>query len=230
VFEESVVERDEDGAPRDVTRAHAQWRAVVHQKIGSTSRTVSEMHVLEQEKFGEILRALERVERICRGIQGAPARRLVDADETQGTRRLDLTNVRRGNPNQGQDTRPATLFRNPRNLVVLWDEYVNGVGGSKPAKDFNDLERGRCSSLYSQRNVYWQCMTRLLAHGLTLESGIARISEIYPGSVTQKIIALRRDENNGGHNRLFPFPVQATRRRRGRNSAPRARNVRRRTR
>ena len=55
---------------------------------------------------------------------------------------LDPTRTRRGlktckgNPDQGQDTRPATLTRNPKLLGIMWDEYQNGVGGQKATREF----------------------------------------------------------------------------------------------
>ena len=43
----------------------------------------------------------------------------------------------------------ATLSKCPWDLWILWQEYEHGLDGCKPAKDFNDAERGQVSSTYS---------------------------------------------------------------------------------
>jgi hypothetical protein len=229
-LDEMHQQRDEDGTiigPIDVTREHQQWRSHVYHRVHNTAVQLAQVQAHQIEHMAKLHQRMVRLEGICRSIQLAPARRVGAAQHTVRAPTgftLDLRDVQDGDPNQGQDMRPATLYSNPKMLSVLWDEYVNGIGGRKPAKDFTDDQRGRVSAKYSQRKVFWDCMTRLLAHGLTKESAFQRLESIYPGSLTNKLTALRRDENRGGHNRLFPFE-RARPRRRGRNSAP---NIRRR--
>ena len=43
----------------------------------------------------------------------------------------------------------SSLCKNPKKLNVLWDEWEFGVGGRKPAKSFNSIERGASKSVYS---------------------------------------------------------------------------------
>jgi hypothetical protein len=221
------VRRNPDGTiagPIDVTREHEQWRSHVYHRVHNTAVQLAQVQAHQIEHMAKLHQRMVRLEGICRAIQTAPARRIGHAGTRNTIRapngvRIDLSDVPAGDADQGQDRRPATLYSNPRVLSVLWDEYVNGVGGRKPAKDFTDEERGRVSSKYSQRKVFWDCMARLIANGLSRESAFSRIENTYPGSLTKKLAALRRDEIRGGHNRLFPF-VRARPRRRGRNSAP----------
>jgi hypothetical protein len=42
----------------------------------------------------------------------------------------------------GDGNLPATLAPTPRTLAELWEEYQFGIGGRKPAKDFEAHERG----------------------------------------------------------------------------------------
>ena len=125
--------------------------------------------------------------------------------------------IRVGTADQGQDTRQATLCSNPKLLSVLWDEYVNGVGGRLPARLFSAAQRGRCKTIYSNRNKFWQLMERLIDHGYTASTALDKIERVYPGTLTQKLVRIHRDKNNGGHNQLCPGPPPLNRRR-GRHS------------
>ena len=62
---------------------------------------------------------------------------------------------------------PAVLGRCPKTLFVLWDEYINGIGGSKPAKEFTRRERGLKQNKfkYCNRLIVWKCMERLIIRG-----------------------------------------------------------------
>lgn len=87
--------------------------------------------------------------------------------------------VWKGNPDQGQDTRPATLMRNPKRLKFLRDEYQNGIGGRKPAREFTRAERGRCKAVYSQRKPFWECMERQLDRGGTKVTALRQVLQVY---------------------------------------------------
>ena len=48
---------------------------------------------------------------------------------------------------------PPSLMPNPKSLFDLWDEYLNGVGGRKPARLFSQTERGRVKYKYTRRRL-----------------------------------------------------------------------------
>jgi hypothetical protein len=202
-----------DNAPIDITREHQQWRAAVYHRLGATSATIHDVRTHELQKFAEVERRLKRIERLVQLISVAPARILPGAP---GRGRPALPqNIRVGNPDQGQDRRPAKLSQNPRTFAALWDEYVNGINGNKPARDITGPERtGRTRFVYYKRRAFWECMCRLLSNGLTQESAINRIRSVYEryGSLTKQLAAITKDENAGGHNRLFPGPARTRRR------------------
>ena len=95
-------------------------------------------------------------------------------------------------------------------LEFLWDEYQNGIGGRKPAREFTRAERGRCKAVYSQRKPFWVCMERQMNRGDTVLTALNRINSIYSvfGSVPKMLIAIRRDEKRGGHTLLNPVSVE----------------------
>jgi hypothetical protein len=162
---------------------------------------VSESHTLELEKFTEIIRRLKRMERLVQGVAMAPARRIGgNATTNRGTP------IRVGTAAQGLDLRPATLCKNPRTLSILWDEYINGVGGRLPAQQFTRIQRGAkfVKSNYCNRKPFWTCMERLIDKGYQQEAALARIGRVYDGCVTKILKAMRKDERNGGHPQCAP--------------------------
>jgi hypothetical protein len=94
---------------------------------------------------------------------------------------------------------PATLMPNPRSLYDLWNEYLNGVGGRKPARLFSETERGRCKSKYCRRKVVWDVVRNLVTLGHTSQRAIDIIYDVYgpQTSVTDIINRLRKDKKNG---------------------------------
>jgi len=156
-----------------------------------------------------LIRKLRGLEERIRVLTYAPAgcrhcRRHVFTVETRRG-----SEVLTGTPAQGQDARPATLSPRPKLLSVLWDEWVNGIGGRLPAKDFSPRQRGKCKVSFSHRKIFWDCMQRLIDNGCTSETALQRISRIYRGTITQILAAMQRDERRGGHNELCPFHVNA---------------------
>lgn len=93
----------------------------------------------------------------------------------------------------------ATLMPTPRSLHDLWSEYLNGVGGRKPARLFSYTERGRSKHRYSRRKVVWDIVAGLVRQGHTAELAIDKIYGVYGGqtSVTKIINGLKRDKMNG---------------------------------
>ena len=89
---------------------------------------------------------------------------------------------------------------------MLWDKYVNGIGGNKPAREFTQEERGLKQNKfkYCNRRIIWKCMERLIVRGNnTVATAVRKISEVYGTTcVTTLIQMMRLDERNGGHARL----------------------------
>ena len=190
---------------RGATRESTLYRAAVLGRLGTTMNVMNEVQQHQVHELADIKNKLERMQSQLRTLAYAPARRAGGAVEAQPrTRRGE--EIRVGASNQGQDTRPATLCNNPKLLSVLWDEYLNGVGGRLPARLFSAAQRGRCKAIYSNRNKFWQLMERLINHGYTASTALDKIERVYPGTLTQKLVRIRRDENNGGHNQLCPGP------------------------
>ncbi|KAI2497397.1 hypothetical protein MHU86_17108 [Fragilaria crotonensis] len=96
-------------------------------------------------------------------------------------------------------TSPATLMPNPRSLYDLWNEYLHGVGGRKPARLFSETERGQVKYKYSRRKVIWDVIRNLVSLGHSLQRAIDMIYNVYgpQTSVTEIINRLRKDKNNG---------------------------------
>jgi hypothetical protein len=185
----------------------------VYARLGTTSKTVSESHTLEMESFTELKRTLRRVERLLKDITRSPARPIFGGGVNRN--RTDRgTVVRVGAGAQGQDIRPATLCRNPKTLSILWEEFLNGIGGRLPAQQFTREQRGVLSvrANYCNRKGFWDCMQRLVDKGYTEQAALARISRVYAGSITQKLKAIRKDERNGGHPQCEPILTRRRRR------------------
>ena len=94
---------------------------------------------------------------------------------------------------------------NPKTIGEIWEEYQNGIGGRKPARDFTRRERNRKvnKSKYHRRNAIWKCMERLLDRGYNSNTAIRKIYQVYGfRTISQIITAMIRDERVGGHHNL----------------------------
>jgi len=99
----------------------------------------------------------------------------------------------------------AELSPNPKNLYTLWDEYINGIGGRKPASEFTREERGKVKHKYCRRKIVWDRIVLLINAGLTSQVACDRIYDVYgqSKSVTIIINALKKDiRNNSLHESL----------------------------
>ena len=134
-------------------------------------------------------------------IQGAVARQ----DPQQATRRRQATDPDRQVPQEQEGTRPATLAKQPRTLAELWEEYQFGIGGRKPAKDWNSTERGNrmhgIKQKYYRRKMVWWTIEELIRSGNTRDQAINKIRGAYGWrcSVTQIINFIIANHQNGGH-------------------------------
>ena len=129
---------------------------------------------------------------------------------TSGTGTSQVLTTRRGielrNGGNSSTRRPATLCQRPKFLSVLWDEWLKGVDGRLPAKEFVPSQRGDKSvkHLFCLRKPFWMCMERPINNGYTAPEALDLINDLYPGTVTEKLKALKKHEKLGGHHRLCP--------------------------
>jgi hypothetical protein len=98
----------------------------------------------------------------------------------------------------------ATLSPKPRSLRELWLEYKVGIDGRKPAEQFTKREKNASQKLkqkYYWRNVFWQCMERLIRGGDTVDTAIMKILLCYgqQQSVSAIINKMIADKKIGGH-------------------------------
>jgi hypothetical protein len=95
----------------------------------------------------------------------------------------------------------AKLVSNPRHLLTVWHEYIHGVQGNKPAKNFTQQERGRHKSKYCRRLAFWEVMTKLVNSGYSETTAIDHIRRCYGESlsVTKILQALATDRRKGSY-------------------------------
>lgn len=94
----------------------------------------------------------------------------------------------------------ARLGNRPKTLNDLWKEYVFGASVEyKPAKDFTRSEKGKCSSTYCRRNVFWEKVSEMIRMGYSAENAIDKIYDVYGGNmtVTQILNAMMNDRGKG---------------------------------
>ena len=93
----------------------------------------------------------------------------------------------------------ATLSPSPRNLHVLWEEWVTGVGGRKAARLFTAQERGRNKHKFHRRKVVWDQISTMINAGYSSPAAIEAIYSAYGhgSTVTTIINRLKEDKRNG---------------------------------
>ena len=112
-------------------------------------------------------------------------------------------NSRKAAPN-ADDGKPATLIKQPRTLAELWDEYQLGIGGRKPAKDWQPFERRNAKDgirrKYYRRKFIWATMEKLMERGDTRDAAIRKIKRAYGFrcSIAEIIDSVIRDHKDGG--------------------------------
>ena len=205
-----VVQEEEGGgdngvlSPTQIRREPTQWRAAVYARLGTCAQTVSEIQQLNLQKFAEMERRLRRMESLVRTMS-TPARPIATVTTQAGTP-IRVGRLAFSGDQQQQETRPAILSRNPWTLSVLWDEWMNGIGGNLPARSFEPVQRGQrgVKANYSFRKPFWKCMERLINSGSNVATALQRIDDVYSryGSVTKQLKQIGRDEKNGGHEAL----------------------------
>ena len=84
----------------------------------------------------------------------------------------------------------------------MWTEYIWGIKGRCPAKDFNAKQKGKVKSQYYQRNLVWKTISHLTNKSHTVAAACDKIRLVYgvKTSVTGVIAAMQKDNKKyGGH-------------------------------
>lgn len=201
---DEIPEGDTDIDLGRISARSSDWRIGMYAKVRTIAERVTEIQHHDVAKLAAIEKRLKTIESIVRAVAVAPARVITGSGSSAVTRRGVA--IRQGSAESSRTyVGPASLVRCPRSLEILWDEYQNGVGGNKPARDFTARERGRVKVTYFKRKNFWKCMERLLEGGCTVNVAIRRIHRVYGyGSITSILAGLARDEGGvrTGHARL----------------------------
>ena len=96
--------------------------------------------------------------------------------------------------------KPATLtpLRNIKTLFRLWNEYIVGINGNKPAKSFNQTERGLVRFKYCRRKKFWSTVEKLMRNGITSHEAITRLEIVYAcnnATMYQTLMRIGKDKN-----------------------------------
>ena len=94
-------------------------------------------------------------------------------------------------PLLNQVIQPARLSPAPRSIKQLWQEYMVGLNGNKPAHLFTPNERNSSRDVkqkYYRRNKVWELMDRLIRSGLSADAAIARIHGAYGSNITMTVL------------------------------------------
>ncbi|KAI2498774.1 hypothetical protein MHU86_15730 [Fragilaria crotonensis] len=159
---------------------HARGEALIG-RLDRLSEYVSQMDQRHTQQMNTLRRSVHRV-----ALQPVQRPRV---DEDGG---FDGGQQDAGEANAREN---ATLIKNPRSLHLLWQEYEFGIGGRKPAKNFNAIERGRVKYAYYRRKIAWEMIAGLVRGGHTAQVAIDMIYEIYGAStgVTTILRTMRHD-------------------------------------
>ena len=135
--------------PQALMRDPVGWRAAVFGRLGTAviKTTFIGQHQLEETAFlRRQLSHLHCEEKALTFIRTAPI------DSTVTTQRG--TAIRKSAAVPGK---PAALSPRPKSLSQLWDEWMKGIDGQLPAKDFTSTQRGedKIKHVFSLHKPFW---------------------------------------------------------------------------
>ena len=147
VYIDAITTQDNQGTPQDDNQGTQD------DNQGSEDRIAGS---LTDRPIRDQLRALQsQLQGIKSQIAEIDKRQVTDA--LASTRQLQTlnANIKRiglspARPIRNTTSNPisAGLSAHPRTLYELWDEYTNGIGGRKPAREFTSQERGKVKYKY----------------------------------------------------------------------------------
>ena len=88
----------------------------------------------------------------------------------------DMTVRMRHRTRTGSD---VMLYKNPKDLYIVWKEWEFGLNGVKLTRDFTPRERGANKFTYCRRKAFWDAVIQMITHGFTLDTAIDRIYLAY---------------------------------------------------
>ena len=144
-----------------------------------------------QRTFGIVNTNMRRLE-----VTAALGRRVVPHGDGNGNDDANLAATGLQNLARAAN---ASLSPCPRSLYDLWNEYIHGIGGRKPASQFSHGERGKSKHRYFRRNVIWKMVLKMVNSGLSSDAAIDRIYAVYGAqmSTTKIINGIIADKKNG---------------------------------
>jgi hypothetical protein len=78
----------------------------------------------------------------------------------------------------------AELSSRPPTVYAMWDEWLFGIAGRKPAKDFSARERGACKGMFHKRFVIWRRIEMLVGKGIIARRAIDLLYVVYGPNVS----------------------------------------------
>ena len=93
----------------------------------------------------------------------------------------------------------AILMSRPKTCHDLWQEYMFGGPGRKPAKDFSPAERRKVKHVYSLRNQLYKKVAELVRGGVSATVACDKVYEAYgtQPSLTSILRKMRSDARSG---------------------------------
>ena len=128
------------------------------------------------------------------------------ATPVQRNNNYNIAGVEARNRARGQGTLPfAPLDSRPtklqayRTVGAAWQEWMFGIGGNKPVKDWTPAEYRDQKSTYCRRLPLWELMAKLVNSGLAPAHVISKIEEHYGPIRSIKHVAdrIKQDVKNG---------------------------------
>ena len=105
------------------------------------------------------------------------------------------------------EEKSATLSPRPKPLSQLWTEWMKGINGRLPAKDFSAVQQGdlKVKHVFCLRKPFWLLVKRLIDVGdCTSADTIDEMDAICSGSPAQQLRVVKRNKRLGGHWKLCP--------------------------
>ena len=81
---------------------------------------------------------------------------------------------------------PVALSPAPPNLYVLWDEWIVGINGRKPASQFTPTKRSKVKCTFSRRKVFWERVALLTNARDSAQRAIDKIRDTLGQHLTVK--------------------------------------------
>ena len=199
---EEGEEEGNDGGNDMVGQAHQTTQQLLTGLYADNAAIRRQMTEMQLEAREEAARNQQRYRNVAASVGRLERRPFHAAPNVHGGQN-QVGNNNPGAPNAfvpNAIQAEASLSPTPRTLYTLWEEYMVGIGGRKPAREFTMHERGGANKFkYCRRKVVWDLIESMMRSGLSSNVCIDRIYTAYGEnrSVTEIINLVRRDKNEG---------------------------------